>query len=528
MKERIFTSLLTAIVLTSLQAQTPNGSNLKLVISLTVDQLRADYMESFSPLYGEKGFKRLLHEGYVFYNGQYDFIRLDESSSVATIHSGAVPYYNGIPGNQWMDRKTLRLVNSVDDKEFIGIYTSENTSAKNMAVSNISDELAIASGGKALIYSIAPLREVAVLAAGHAANGAFWINDESGKWCGTTYYGNFPQWVTQYNDRDGLDFRLRNMVWTPLLPVTSYRYVTSSNETLMFKHNFVDERTERYRKFKTSPFVNDEVNRLFAEFLNQSAIGRDDIPDFVSLSYYAGNYDHKTIGEMPVEIQDTYVRLDRSLESLLDLVEKKVGLRNTLFVITSTGTTDTESGISSNYHIPGGEFYMKRCSALLNMYLMAVYGQGQYVDTYYGQELYLNKKLIEEKKINYNELLERCADFIVQVGGVKAVYTSHSLLSGAWSPATGRIRNSYNSSCSGDIFVEVKPGWTVINEYNHKNYVVRDGAVPAPIIFYGANVRPNKSYSPVNMGVVAPTIAYSMRIRAPNASSELPLLEVFR
>ena len=262
MKGRILTSLLTVIALTGLQAQNIPAVP-RLVVGLTIDQLRTDYIEAFSALYGERGFKRLWKEGRIYRNAEYDFINVDKSSAVAAIYSGTTPYTNGIVGDNWMDRSTLRVLNCVDDADFMGIYTSESTSPQKMKVSTLTDELIIATQGVAEVYSIAPTREMAVLAAGHASKGAFWLNDETGKWSGSTYYGIFPVWVTTYNDREGLDFRIGNMSWAPYLPVTVYKYLTSENKQVTFKHNFDDERKNKYRKLKTSPYANDEVNRLF-------------------------------------------------------------------------------------------------------------------------------------------------------------------------------------------------------------------------------------------------------------------------
>jgi hypothetical protein len=115
---------------------------------------------------------------------------------------------------------------------------------------------------------------MAVLAAGHASKGAFWLNDETGKWSGSTYYGTFPAWVTTYNDREGLDFRIGNMSWEPYLPVTVYKYLTSENKQVTFKHNFDDERKNKYRKLKTSPYANDEVNRLVNACFSNTSIGK--------------------------------------------------------------------------------------------------------------------------------------------------------------------------------------------------------------------------------------------------------------
>ena len=54
----LLTSLITVLTFTGLQAQSlPTAP--KLVVGLTIDQLRTDYLEAFSSLYGERGFKRL-------------------------------------------------------------------------------------------------------------------------------------------------------------------------------------------------------------------------------------------------------------------------------------------------------------------------------------------------------------------------------------------------------------------------------------------------------------------------------------
>lgn len=525
MKERILTSLLTVFVITGIQSQSPTPVP-RLVVGLTIDQLRADYIEAFSALYGERGFKRLLKEGRIYTNAEYDFINVDRSSATASIYTGTTPYYNGIPANRWMDRNSLRIIKSVDDQNFMGVYTSESSSAKLLRCSTLSDELKVATQGRAEVYSIAPTREMAVLAAGHAADGAFWLNDETGKWSGTTYYGDCPVWVSNYNDKEGLDFRINNLEWLPYLPVTSYQYITTETKQLSFKHNFSDERLDKYKKFKTSPYVNDEVNRLVNVCLNSTQIGQDAAPDLLTLSYYAGNYDHKPSTQYAMEIQDMYVRLDNSLGDLLDLIDRKVGLRNTLFFITSTGYTDPDPVDPEQYNIPGGEFHIKRCAALLNMYLMAIYGQGQYVETYYDRQIYLNHKLIEERKLNLVEVMSRSAEFVVQMSGVQNAYSAQRLLLGAWTPKIDKIRNTYNPNCSGDIYVEVMPGWSVVNEYSKKVEVMRAAYATAPLVLMGFDVKPEKLYSPVKITSIVPTLAHFMRIRAPNACSEAPMLNI--
>lgn len=525
MKGRILTSLITVLTLTGLQAQMVSSAP-KLIVGLTIDQLRTDYIEAFSTLYGERGFKRLWKEGRVYRNAAFDFINVDKASSVAVIYTGAVPGMNGIISENWLDNSTLRVVNCVDDANFMGNYTDETVSASKLLTSTITDELKIATRGKGLVYSIAPYKEAAVLSAGHAGNAAFWLNDETGKWCGTTYYGDFPAWVSLYNDRKGLDFRIGNMIWKPYYVTSRYEFLPSEWLQESFSYKFDDARRNKFRKFKASPFVNDEVNNLANECLNFTPLGLDDTPDFLSLSYYAGNYDHKSVMECALEMQDTYVRLDKSIAELLDMIDRKVGLQHTAFFITSTGYTDTDAPDLSKYRIPGGEFHMNRCAALLNMYLMALYGEGQYVEAYYGLQLYLNHKLLEQKQLSFPEVVSKSSDFLIQFSGVNQVYSSYRLLLGAWTPEIQCIRNSYNRNRSGDLLLDILPGWTVVNENPVINSVVRKSNVPFSIFFFGGGIKPEIIHTPVDVNCIAPTLAYFMRIRAPNACSAAPLTDI--
>lgn len=518
----ILTSILTVLTFTGLQAQVLTSSP-KLLVTLTIDQLRTDYLEAFSSLYGEKGFKRLWKEGMVFRNADYKFSNIDRSSAVATLVTGATPSINGIIASKWMNVSTLRPVESIDDNAYMGYSTDENSSPNNLLASTISDELRIATRRKGLVYAIAPFRDAAVLSAGHAGNGAFWMNVYTGKWCSTTYYPEFPDWIVQYNYRQSISNRINDITWTPLFSMNRYTFLPEWRET-PFKYHFADDRNNKYKKFVASPMVNDEVNSLAETVINATGMGKDEVPDILSLTYYAGNYDHRTTQDCAMEMQDTYAHLDRSLASLLDYIEKKIGLQNVLFCINSTGYADSEAADHDFYHIPGGEFHLNRCAALLNMFLMATYGEGQYVETYYDNQIYLNHKLIEKKQLNLNDIQDKASEFLMQFSGVNEAYSSHSLLVGARTPEMERIRNGYKRERSGDLIIEVLPGWTVVNDNRpSENKVMRNAYIATPLIFFGFNTKPTIIDEPVEMARVAPTLCQALRIRAPNGSRLMPI-----
>ena len=143
----LLTSLITVLTFTGLQAQSLPAAP-KLVVGLTIDQLRTDYLEAFSSLYGEKGFKRLWKEGRVFHNAEYTFCGIDRASAIAAIYSGTTPSMNGIISQRWMDASTLRPVNSTDDTAFMGYYTDQTVAPTKLLTSTIADELKIATQGK--------------------------------------------------------------------------------------------------------------------------------------------------------------------------------------------------------------------------------------------------------------------------------------------------------------------------------------------------------------------------------------------
>ncbi|MCQ2196042.1 MAG: alkaline phosphatase family protein [Bacteroidaceae bacterium] len=520
-RHRLLTTLM--VILSAIPAEAQVAPEVpRLVVNIVIDQLRTDYMEAFSPLYCEDGFKRLLKQGRVYRQAEYPFSSPDRASAVASLMGGCSPYEHGIVGERWLDRASLQPVFCVEDKAFKGLLTIEQSSASNLAVSTITDELKVATEGKALVYSISPYRDASVLAAGHAADGAFWINDLTGQWCSTDYYGQFPTWALTYNTKDGLKDRISSLKWEPVNSlVGGFNYFVAGGVRSPFKHTFSGER--KVRELKESALVNDEVVR-FAEFcMKSTSLGMDGVTDFLTVNFYAGNYMHKGVDECPMEMQDTYVRLDSKLADWMSFVEQKVGKNRVLFVLTSTGYADEQSTNLEPYRIPTGTFNITRAQLLLNMYLIAVYGQGQYVETALGNQLYLNLKLLENRALNQAEVLERSQDFLMQLSGVRDVFTTQRLLMGAGTPNISRLRNAHNPRVSGDILIQVAPGWHLINENTHEDRISRESYMGFPLIFLGTNVEKSTIETPVTVDRIAPTLARSLRIRAPNGCSAGPL-----
>ena len=427
----------------------------QLVVSIAVDQLRTDYLETYAPLYQQAGLKRLLAEGLVYPNASYSFAPVDRASATASLLTGSTPYYNGITGLEWLDRETLRPKNIVDDGQ-------KGPSPAMLATSTLGDELKITTAGAAKVFAFAAQPENAILAAGHAADGAVWLSE--GQWHIASYYTPENQWLSWYT-----------------------------------------------RQYPPAADANNSITDLAVKCVEQSGIGQDDKTDLLCVAY---TVQHDAMG---------YQMLDYQLAKLVSGILYKLPKERVLFVITGTGTTEEErEGENERYRIPTGKFYINRTANLLNMYLGAVYGNGKYVETCFHNQLYLNHQLLDKKNLNRSEVLRHSQEFILQLAGVRNVYTASQLMTSD-SQLLQRVRNGFNVEKCGDLLIDIQPGWELVNEDMHSSTVSRASYIPFPIIFFGADIKAERIQTPVTVDRIAPTVARAIRIRAPNACSSEPL-----
>ncbi len=441
----------------------------RLVVNITIDQLRTDYIDAFAPLYCAGGLRRVMHEGLVYDGAGYPFSPVDRSSATATLSTGTTPYYNGIVSSRWLDRETLQPVFCVDDTKHVN-------SPRRLQTSTVGDELKVSTNGAAIVYSFAAEKDMAILAAGHAADGAFWLN-KGGTWQTSTYYPGMPKWMKAYNK------------------------LKSASSTLVNR--------------------NDQVVDASLHAITATAMGKDNVSDMLYVSLSATKPDNTPVAHWQTEMESVYMQLDNSLERLLTGIEKQIGLDKVLIVVTSTGYTDESIADLTKYHIPTGTFYINRTANLLNIYLGAIYGQGRYVEQIYGNQLYFNHKLIDQKRVSISEVLSRSREFLVQNAGVADIYTSDRLLDG--NTDILKIRNGFNPTISGDIIIEVAPGWKLLNEDTQQTFTNRAGFMPFPIVFMGIGIKSQRVSTQITVDRIAPTIAKAIRIRAPNACNAAPL-----
>ena len=525
---RIFTSLVAIFSIAPLLAQATTGEVPKLVVTITVDQLRGDYLEMFRHTFGNKGFNRLLSSGLVYRNVRYNYPNPDRASSITTLFTGAYPSYHGITGEKRYQPETGQEISSFTDDRYLGNFTTEKLSPRPIKVSTLTDELKIASGGQSDVFAFAPYASQALASGGHAASGAYWIEDSSGKWATTTFYTNKQPAVDQQNrSAESLTFTIGSMTWRPAREIESYNAFPYTQNRYRFQHYFGNDKKDSYHLFKQSPFVNMELNNMAIKVLESSQLGKRMNPDFLAITFYAGNFDKALDKNYSVEIQDTYYRLDQEIGRLLDAIDLSVGLKHTLVCLVSTGYFNEQEIIPEGMVPAGGDFHPDRSQALLNMYLMALYGREQWIRKYYDRHIYFDRKLVEDRKIDFADLQEKAAAFLVQSAGIQQVVTSYQMMQATHNEHTLFLRNGYYPGISGDLMLELQPGWRVVNPESELQVRERSNAVIAPVIFFGCDIRPEKINRTIEATEIAPSISYRLRIRAPNAASGKILEELY-
>ena len=331
----------------------------RLVVCIVIDQMRADYLDRFSDLFGEGGFKRLEGEGARYTNCEYDYAATFTGPGHSVILSGIPVRRSGIIGNEWFDRGRGRQVYCVEDSSVrsVGISSEDaagRMSPRNFGGTSIGDVLLGASPSSRVI-GIAIKDRGAILPAGKHPTGAFWFDPGEGRWITSTYYfGAPPSWLVQYNSMRRAESYLGRR-WEKLLPESAYARSGADDspgegtipgeKTSVFPHLIRDldppgitPRGSAVRRFDAllpTPF-GDELTADFAEAaVEGEQLGQREVTDLLSVSFSSPDYCGHLFGPDSHEIEDLYVRLDRTLAQLLEFLDQRVGLGNVLVVLTA-------------------------------------------------------------------------------------------------------------------------------------------------------------------------------------------------
>ncbi len=501
----------------------------KLVVGLVVDQMRWDYLYRYSSLYGTGGFKRLLKEGFSAENNFIPYMPTYTAPGHTCIYTGSVPAIHGIVGNNWYDKIAEKYVYCTDDST---VNTVGNTgkagkmSPANMWTTTITDELRLSNNFKSKVIGIALKDRGAILPAGHSANAAYWY--DGGKWITSTHYMSaLPEWVNNFNTDD---FPGKYMAgdWNTLLPIVKYDLSTADDKAyennirgekgVVFPHKLsaIDAK-DKYEAFRTTPFANTFTLNFAKAAIENEALGKSGVTDFLAVSISSTDYIGHTFGPNSIEIEDTYLRLDKDIENFLIFLDTKLGKGNyTLFLSADHGVAHVPAFLNE-HKIPAGTFEDGDLLKELNKTIEENFTVKNAVKTVMNYQIYLNNKNITDAGKTAGDIKEFIITALKEKDFIINAFELDEVMEAALpTPQRDMLMNGYNPKRSGDIQFTFKPGYFDggIKGTTHGLWNPYDAHIPC--VFFGWGVKPGKTNRETYMTDIAPTIAAMLQIQMPN------------
>ncbi|MCU0381874.1 MAG: alkaline phosphatase family protein [Chitinophagaceae bacterium] len=500
----------------------------KLVVGLMVDQMRWDFLYRYYGRYGENGIKRLLKDGFACEQTFIPYAQTVTASGHASVYTGSVPAINGIMGNEWHDRALGRTVYCVEDprvKTIGGSPISPPMSPRNLWTSSITDELRLATNFKSKVIGIAIKDRGGILPAGHSANAAYWYDGLSGNWVSSTYYmESLPAWVQAFNGRKIPD-SLYRLGWNTLYPVNTY--AQSDLDDVPYEGKFQFEQKPVFPR-DLSPLIGKNYGQLSAtphgstltlQFAKTAVVaeemGRDAVTDFLAVSLSSPDYTGHQFGPNSIEIEDTYLRLDRELGAFFDFLDKQVGKGQYLFFITADHAVAQVPGYLNDKKIPAGSLSFP--IAAMDQALQKKFGYRKLVEATGNYQLYLNYRLIDSAGLDRYLVQNFLLDYLNKDSSILTAFANTSIAS-ANLPAQVRERfqQGYNAKLAGDIQVVLKPAYFygIRTGTTHGSWYPYDSHIP--LVWMGWGIRPGKLYRETYMTDIAATLAALLKVQMPN------------
>ena len=534
---------------------------IRLVLQITVDQLRADLIDRFSAGYGEGGFRRLLDEGAFYVDAHHRHANTETVVGHATLATGTDPAIHGMVANVWLDRASGELVYNVEDPDYplLGegggvnteteidptqkLATTQGRSPRNIRTTTIGDEIALSLGPKAKVFGVSVKDRGAITLAGHTGT-AYWFSKAAGEMSTSTYYMDaLPGWVDAWNAKS-VPLAYADTAWELGADPSTYLFGDADDmawETdfpgygRTFPHPFGPADGDYFTTLLTVSPAGDEITADFAkELLVAEDLGTDGVTDYLSVSFSSTDYVGHFFGASSLESEVNLHRLDRTLADLLSFIDEKVGLDQTLVVLAADHGASEAPGYLNSLGI-GGQYFdfddIDTTEAILA--LKEEFGVGEnLVDQFFQPYLYLNRDVIAAQGLDLAVVSHRVAEELRAFPGIAYAVSSEDLRAGAVAstPVTEAVLANFNEDRSGDIYVVFEPHWFVA-DFDGQTVTGSHGSpwrydTNVPVIWMGPGVPQGRIGRPVETVDVALTISAYLGIRQPSGASGRIMTEV--
>ncbi|MFY8182212.1 MAG: alkaline phosphatase PafA [Flavobacterium sp.] len=534
--KKLFLLVFLSVISLNIQAQ----ERPKLVVGIVVDQMKMEYLYRFESDFSKNGFKRLMNKGYTFHNAHYNYMPTYTAPGHASVYTGTTPSMHGIVSNEWFHRTLKKEVYCTDDATVStlvpGTETEGKMSPRNLQSTTITDELKLATNFKGKVIGISIKDRGAILPAGHFADWAFWYT-KTGEFISSSYYGEkLPTWADDFNKEKnyiayankGWDLLKSKEIYNESLPDDNPYEGKLYKKTPFFPYNMKEMLDNNDAGvLRVSPYGNNLVVDFAKRAIEKEALGKDEVTDFLAISFSSTDYIGHTFGPRSIEIQDTYLRLDQTIAEFLNYLDATIGKNNYLVFLTAD-----HAGAENVTHLKDNKYQVnninyKNVSSDLKDFSKATFGE-DLILKYDSFNVFFDKDLIKTKGLDFTKVKQSFKDFLYTKEYVKRVYTEEEIL--ASSPndeLLGFISKGYDPTQNGELYFVYKPGYMEygVTGTTHGSPYSYDTHVP--VIFYGWHIKKGASHDKKLITQIAPTVSQLLKITMPNSTKSEVLTELF-
>jgi hypothetical protein len=510
----------------------------KLVVILVFDQFRGDFLDRYRTQFKAKnGWNLFLRQGAHFTDCYYDYANLVTAAGHATIGTGAYTDGHGIPLNEWWEQGpsgAMHQVAAIADIRYklvgapAGTADLTGASPHNEMATTLGDELVLATAGRSRVYGVSMKDRAAILTSGHATNGAFWIDHQTGQWITSTYWMNdLPQWVKDFN-ASGEAAKARAAAGIP--QANFYENVGKSAASVRYQLDFA-------------------LALIEAEKLGNNPKSATDL---ITISISSTDINGHSVGPDDASQEALIVQSDGLLDAFFTSLDKLVGLKNVAVAMTGDHGVATSQKSGDAARMPVLDFSPDSFTRPLEAKLEAKYplkNKGPYVLLMDNPYLLLNRLAFEAANVSEEEAEDTAGAMLKQIFADMAhqdqsavagrfrgpatlidVYSSKQMREGRL-PDTqyGRLlAHSYSPYVGWALHLNFAPyqfpwrglGTTHFSANSYDRHV--------PLELYGAAFVPGTYHGVVAPVDIAATFASLLRINRPSAAVGRVLTEAMR
>ena len=554
-------SLLFLTLVLSMVGSVHAAAQPRLVLQITVDQLRGDLPWRHMDQFGKGGFRYLADRGIWYTNATYQHANTETIVGHSSLATGTIPAIHGMVGNIWFDRASDELVYNIEDARYAllsanadvdksseidptqRVANTDGRSPRSLLSSSFADELAARYGATSKIFAVSIKDRGAVPLAGRSGK-AFWFSKAAGEFVSSSYYYDaYPEWVSNWNQAGKVD-AYSNRAWTLVNAPASYQRINEDDSPWetdfpgygrTFPHPWGERSSKYFTTLLTVSPAGDQLTLDFARtLLRAEGLGQDAIPDYLSISFSSTDYVGHLFGSSSLEMEDNLLQLDRSLADLFAFIDKEVGLKHTLIVLSADHGGPEVPGYLRSLgddvaHVDPAPFD----AVALNKALREKTGLDvDLVKTFFTPYVYLDQKLVAARGLDMADLQRTVAEMLMQHPEVFAAYAAVDISAGRLpdNPLAAMVAANYQPLRSGDVhvvfgsqeFIADFDGLTVAATHGSPWHYDRH----VPVVFAGSDIKPARVSRAITPYDIAATLANRLKIEAPSGSIGVVLPEL--